>query len=154
MNRREIHALVENPCLGRRIAEENDRDGGAILQHRAEGRTDADWDGAPDNRDAAEEVDRQVDEVHRAALARRAPVYFAIQFREHGPQAAALADVMRMRAVRADDVVFLAQVPAHPGRHRLLTDAEMSRTAHIAFRIERLDALLHPPNLQHGTIHS
>src|SRR5258708_34387216 len=36
MNRREIHALVENPCLGRRIAEENDRDGGAIPQHPAQ----------------------------------------------------------------------------------------------------------------------
>src|SRR5260370_6772172 len=109
MNRREIHALVENPCLGRRIAEENDRDGGAILQHRAEGRTDTDWDGAPDNRDAAEEVDRQVDEVHRSPLARRAPLHLALQFREHGPQPADLADVMPMRSVLAILAVILTQ---------------------------------------------
>src|ERR1700730_6939952 len=39
---REVHALMENAGLDRRIAEKDRREGGAILQHRAERRTDAD----------------------------------------------------------------------------------------------------------------
>src|SRR5262245_12861200 len=146
MNRGEVHTLVENAGLDRRVAEKNGSDSGTVLQHRAKRRTDPDGNGAADNRHAAQEIDREVDEVHRAALARRAPVHLAVKLREHGAQAAAFADVVSMRAVRADDVVFRAQMPADASSHRFLADAEMRGTAHITLRIEVLDALLHPPD--------
>src|SRR5215831_12056390 len=90
--------------------------------------------------------------MHRAALARRTAVDLSIELGKHRAQVAALADVMGVRAMRADDVVFQAQVPADAGGDRLLADAEMRRTAHVAFGIERLDALLDAPNFQHRAI--
>src|SRR5882672_641869 len=90
--------------------------------------------------------------MHRAALARGAAVDLAVELGEHCPQVAALADVMGVRAVRADDVVFEAQVPAYARGHGLLADAEMGRAAHIALRVERLDALLDAPDPEHRAI--
>ena len=129
---REVDALVEHAGLGRRVAEEDDGDCGAVLQHRTERGADADRDRAADDRHAAEEIDRQVDQMHRAALARGAAVDLAIELGEHGAQIAALADIVRVRAVRADDVVFQAQVPAYAGGDGLLADAEMGGAAHVA----------------------
>src|SRR5262249_38617507 len=130
----------------------NGRDAGAILQHRAKRRTDAYRDRATDNRHATEKIHRQVDEMHRAALARRAAVDLSIELGEHRAQIAALADVMGVRAMRADDVVLEVPLPADAGGDCLLADAEMRWTAHVAFGIERLDALLDAPNFQHRAI--
>src|SRR5258708_4750097 len=90
--------------------------------------------------------------MHRAALARGTAVDLAVELGEHRPQIAALADVVGMRAVRADDVVLEAQVLAHAGGHGLLADAEMGRAAHVALRIERLDALLDAADPEHRAI--
>src|SRR5215831_5371127 len=144
MDCRKVHALMKDAGLGRRITEENDRDAGAILQHRAEGRTNTDRNRAADNRHATEKVHRQVDEMHRAAL--------AVELGEHRAQAAALTDVMSVRTMRANNMILQTQMPAHAGGDGLLTDAEMSRTAHVAFRIQGLDALLDAPNFQHRAI--
>src|SRR5215471_1473680 len=146
MDCRKVYALMKDAGLGRCIAEENDRDAGAILQHRAEGRTNTDRDRTADNRHATEKVHRQVDEMHRAALARGAAVDLAVELGEHRAQAAALTDVMGVRTMRANDVVFEAQMPAHACGDGLLTNAEMRRTAHVAFGVERLDAFLDTPN--------
>ena len=67
-------------------------------------------------------------------------------------QIAALADVVSVRAMGADDVVFQTQALAHAGGHRLLADAEMRGAAHVPFRVERLDALLDAANLQHRAV--
>ena len=148
----EIHALVENARLGRGVAEENHRDCGAILQHRSERGSDADRDRAADDRNAAEEIDGEIDEVHRAPLARGTAVDLAIKLGEHRAQIAALADVVSVRAMGADDVVFQTQAPAHAGGHRLLADAEMRGAAHVPFRVQRLDPLLDPTDLQHRAV--
>ena len=152
MHGREVHTLVEYAGLGRRIAEENRRDGGAVLQHRTERGADPDRDRAADDRNATEEIDGEIDQVHRAALARGTAVDLAIELGEHRAQIAALADVVSVRAMGADDVVFQTQAPAHAGGHRLLADAEMRGAAHVPFRVERLDALLDAANLQHGAV--
>ena len=148
----EVHALVENAGLGRGVAEENHRDRGAILQHRSERGSDADRDRAADDRNAAEEIDGEIDEVHRAAFARGTAVDLAIELGEHRAQTAALADVVSVRTMGADDVVFPTQVPADARGHRLLADAEMRGAAHVPFRIQRLDALLDPADLQHRAV--
>jgi hypothetical protein len=148
----EVHALVENAGLGRGVAEENHRDRGAILQHRSERGSDADRDRAADDRNAAEEIDGEIDEVHRAAFARGTAVDLAIELGEHRAQTAALADVVSVRTMGADHVVFRTQIPADAGGHRLLADAEMRGAAHVPFRVQRLDALLDPADLQHRAV--
>src|SRR5580704_228362 len=90
--------------------------------------------------------------MHRSALARGAAVYFSVQLREHGAQAAALADVMGVGSVGANHIILLFQIGTNSGGYRLLADAEMGRAAHVPLRIERLNALFDPSHAQHGTI--
>src|SRR5262245_59963335 len=148
----EIEALVEYAGLGRSIAEEDHRERDAVLQHGAERRADADRDRAAHDRHAAEEIDREVDEMHRAAFARGATGSLAVELGEHRAQIAALAAVVGVRTMRTDDVVLELQVPAHARGHRFLADAEMGGAAHVALRVKRSDALLDAADFQHRAI--
>jgi len=111
MHGREVDALVEHAGLGRGIAEEDDGERAAICSmapKQAPTRSEC----AADDRHAAEEIDdRSIRCIEPPC--RGAAVDLAVELGDIARRSPP-CDVMRVRAVRADDVVLAPQVAHTP----------------------------------------
>ena len=110
-------------------------------------------DAGPDDAVAAEDVEREVGDVHRAAEPLAVARALAEHLRHHPAQVGTGRDQVAVRAVVADEVVPLAHHPGRADRDRLLADAAVRRAEDDALLEELLGAILedadqpHPPVL-------
>ena len=126
-------AAVQRP-----VAEEGDRDRVAPLdRHRVRG-THRDRDAGRDDAVGAQHADREVGDVHRAALAAAEAAGLAEQLVHHPFEAGALGQRVAVTAVRRGQPVRGGQVRADAGRHRFLSGRQVQRPAHLRGRTGRL----------------
>src|SRR3989441_13180735 len=76
-----------------------------------------------------------VEQMHRAALALRAPGGFAEQLGHHRAGGDAARQRLAVLAVGGDDVIVVAQRRERADRHRLLSDVEMAEPTDLAQRV-------------------
>ena len=125
LQRGEVEALVEDALVDRAVAEHREHHARLAPQLHRDRVADGVRDRRADDRRGAEDAGRDVDHVHRAALPARAASRLAVELREHRAQVAALGEVERVRAIRAEDGVVPAQRLADAHRDRFLPDREV-----------------------------
>ena len=104
------------------------------LQLKAERGTAGDCRGTGQN-GAAVEVIRRMGYILRSRLAAVGAGLLAVEFSEQGTHRRLLGKVIAMRTVVAEEIVPRSKRLADGGRHRLLSDAEMYRAAHLIGRM-------------------
>ena len=145
----EVHRLVGGALVRAPVAEEDDGDLVRSAQPRRERGSDADRKRRAHDPVAAEDVEGEVGDVHRAAEAAAVAGSPAEQLRHHRVQVAALGDHVPVASVMADDVVVRPQHRAHADRHGLLADAAVRGAQDLA-RLEELGrTLLEAADAQH-----
>ena len=93
-----------------------------------------------------------IGDVHRAALALAVSRFLAEQFGEHAIGRRALGQAVPVAAMRAGDVIVLAQRLANTDRHGFLADIEMRETRHDGARVKVIDLLFEQANGHHLAI--
>ena len=122
-------------------------------ERRGQRRTAGVREAGADDPVAAEDVEREVGDVHRAAEALAVAGSLAEHLGHHPPQVGAGRDQMAVRAMVADEVVGLAHHARGADRDRLLADAAVRRAEDDALLEELGGAFLedadqaHPPVL-------
>ena len=101
---------------------------------------------------AAEDVQVERRDVHRAAQAPAVPVLAPHQLGHHPVHPGALGDRVAVAPVVRDDEVVLAQVRAGAGGHRLLADVAVGGALHDALQEELGDLLVESPDLDHRAV--
>ena len=94
--------------------------------------TDRERRAAADDRIGAEHAARDVGDVHRAALAVAQSVLAAVDLLHHAGHVATLGDAVTVAAVRADDVVGIAERFADADRNGLLPGVQVSEARDLA----------------------
>src|SRR5207245_10074733 len=123
----ELQRLVDHALVGAAVAEEGDDHVVGLPELRRERRARADWHAGGHDPVAAQDVQVERRDVHRAAEAAAVAVLPAHELRHHAVHARALRDAVAVTAVGADDVVALAEGRAGAGRHGLLADVAVRR---------------------------
>ncbi len=141
LQRGEVQALVEDALVDRAVAEHREHHARLAAQFHRDRIADRVRDRRADHRRGAEDTRRDVDHVHRAALAACAAGRLAVELREHRAQIAALGEIERVRAIRTEDGVVAAQRFADADRHRLLPDRKVHRRLDHVGRIDARDLL-------------
>src|SRR5712692_6351694 len=147
-----VHHLVEDALPERALAEEADRDlvGAAHLRGHRSARRDS---GRPaDDRVRAEVSVLVVCNVHRAALAAAVARLLAEQLGEHAVGRGALRKAMTVTAMRAGDVVVLAECLADADGDGFLADVEVREARHLRAAVELVDALFEGTNRRHPAV--
>ena len=151
--RREVHPLVGGALARGAVTEEGDhrlagspqrggKPGPARMRHTG-----------PDDAVAAEDVEREVGDVHRAAEPLAVAGALAEHLGHHPAQVGAGGDQVAVRAVVADEVVALAHHPRRADGDRLLADAAVGGAEDDTLLEQLLGAVLedadqpHPPVL-------
>src|SRR3989442_1766875 len=116
----------------RAVAEERDRDLIRCANACREPRTGGKRDAAADDRVRAEHAAGEVRDVHRASASLAEPVLAAVDLGHHRVEVAALGDAVAVAAVRARDVVVVAQVRADARGDRLLADVHVHEARDLA----------------------
>jgi hypothetical protein len=143
---------VEGADVGRAVAEEGERDGAGPALAGGEGGADRDRQVGADDRERAERPDRDVGQVHRAALAAAEPTLAAEDLGEGPIERRAHRQHRAVPAVGAGHRVALGKRRAGAGRDRLLPLAEVGGPAHQALREEALDPFLEGADLDHSPV--
>lgn len=127
-----VQRLEEGAAVDRAVAEEADRERVALAQHLLRMRR-AHRDRQPGRHHAvgAQHADREIGDVHRAALAAVEARGLAEQLAHHACEVGALGQRVAVAAVGGREVVARAQVRADAGRHRLLPGRQVQRPAHL-----------------------
>ena len=150
--RGEVHPLVRRALAGRAVAEEGDRRLARPAQLRGQGRAARVRDPGADDPVAAEDVEREVGDVHRAAeplaVARPLPEHLGHHPAEVGPG----RDQVAVRAVMADEVVRLAHHAGGADGDRLLPDAAVRRAEDDALLEELRGAVLEAADQRHQPV--
>jgi len=102
-----------------------------------------------DDRVAAQEVRRLVEEVHRAALTVAEPVAAPEQLGHDPTRVGALRQTVAVLAVRRDRVVVGAQHGRRADGHRLLADIQVEEAADLAERVALRSLLLEATDQHH-----
>ena len=145
----EVQRLVGRPLVGCAVAEEDDRDAVGAKHLRGERGAAADWHRRADDAVAAEDVQLEVGDVHRAAEAPAVAGAAPEQLRHHRVQVAALGDHVAVAAVVADDVVVPLQDAGDADGDRLLPHAAV-RCAEDRALLEKVGrALLEAADAEH-----
>ena len=151
--RGEVHPLMGRALAGGPVPEEGDHGPPASPQRRGEPGPAGVRDACADDAVAAEDVEREVGDVHRATEALAVARALAEHLRHHPAQVGTGRDQVPVRAVVADEVVPFAHHAGRPDRDRLLADAAVRRAEDDALFEELLGAILegadqpHPPVL-------
>src|SRR2546425_8266006 len=98
---------------------------------------------------ATHESALDIEQVHRAALALRAPGGLPEQLRHHRVRRDSLDQRLTMLAVGADDVVVVPQRPECADTHGFLTDVQMAEAADLGQRVRLGRLFLEVTNEQH-----
>ena len=98
----------------------------------------------------AKKVALGVEQMHRTALALRAPGCLAEQLRHDHPGRHAPRQRVAVVAVRRGDVVVVTQGCHGSDRNGLLPDIEMTKTADVAYGIGLAGFFFEAPNQQHS----
>src|SRR5712691_633562 len=150
--RRHVHHLVEDALPERALAEEADRDlvGATHLRGHRCARRDSRRPG--DDRVRAEVPVLVVGDVHRAALAAAIASLLAEQLGEHAIGRGALREAVTVTAMRAGDVVVLAERHTDADGDGFLADVEMREARHLRTAVELVDALFEGTNRRHPAV--
>ena len=121
--RREVHPLVHRALAGGAVAEVRDRDLAGAVELRGQRGAAGVRDARADDPVAAEDVEREVGDVHRAAEALAVAGALAEHLGHHPAEVGAGRDQVAVRAVVADEVVRVAHRARGADGDRLLADA-------------------------------
>ena len=127
-----VEGFVERADVHGRLTEEAQADlvASPVPDREAEPRRERDV--PADDAVTAHEPLRRVEEVHRPALTLRAPRRLAEQLRHDRGGGDAPGERLPVLAIRADDVIVVAQRGERADRHGLLADVEMAEAADLA----------------------
>ncbi len=147
--RSQVHPLVRCALPGRAVAEERERRLVGAAQRRGQRGAAGVGDPGADDAVAAEDVEREIGDVHRAAEPLAVARPLAEHLGHHPVQVGAGGDQVAVRAVVADEVVGLAHHAGRADGDRLLADAAVRRPEDHALLEQRRGALLEGANQQH-----
>ena len=120
---------------------------------RGQRRAGRDRQAGADDAVGAEDAEREIDDMHRAALALAVAGALAVELRHHAVEASALGDQMAVAAMGRGDAIGLAQRRAYAGRARLLADRDVDEAGDLVGDREVADLALELPNPLHRAIH-
>ena len=129
---RQVQRLGEDALVDRAVPEEGHRDPVGAIHLRGQRCADGDGDARADDGVLAQQADRRIGEVHRAALPLAAPGALAQQLGHRLPGIKALGDGVAVAAVGAGHVVVPPQSCHRGDRRPLLADAGVERAADLA----------------------
>ena len=144
--RREVHPLVHGALAGGAVAEVRDRDLAGAAELRGQRGAAGVRDAGADDPVAAEDVEREVGDVHRAAEALAVAGALAEHLGHHPAEVGAGRDQVAVRAVVADEVVRLAHRARGADGDRLLADAAVRGADDHALLEELGGAVLEAPD--------
>ena len=147
--RGEVHALVSGALAGGPVAEERDRRLPGPLQLGGEGSSARVRQPGADDPVAAEDVQGQVGDVHRAAEALAVARPLPEHLRHHPAEVGSGRDQVAVRAVVADEEVVAAHDARGSDRDRLLADAAVGGADDHALLEELGGAILEAPDQRH-----
>ena len=101
-----------------------------------------------------QDAQAHVGDVQRAAVALAVAGGLVGDFGQHAAQVAPFGDQVAVAAVRAGDVVVLAQGVADPDGNRLLAHVEVGHAAKAPGQQQVLDLRLPEPDLEHVFVHA
>ena len=148
----EVHAFVEHALVHGTVPEEDGHHPGFAPDLEGIGVTHRVGDGGADDRRRPGHALFEIDEMHRAALAARAPGHFPVELGDHRLHVAALGQVDVVSAVGAEYRVADRKRLAHSRRDSLLTDGEVHRALDLVAPVDVDDSLFDAPYAQHGAI--
>ena len=125
--RSEVHPLVRRALPGGAVAEEGERRLVGAAQRRGQRGPAGVGNPGADDAVAAEDVEREVGDVHRAAEPLAVARPLAEHLGHHPVQVGAGCDQVAVGAMVADEVVGLAHHPGRADGDRLLADAAVRR---------------------------
>ena len=128
----EVQRLVKAAMIGGAVAEEGDADVVAPLLAGAHADADGMADAGGDDAVGAEQADRAVVEMHRAAAAAADAVGLAEQLGHHTSGIGALGQRVAVTAMRGGHPVGRPQMRADADAGRLLADIEMQKAGRLA----------------------
>ena len=152
LERGEIQALGTDALFRRRIPEEDDDHAVLAFHPRGQPRADRYGHRSADNRRGPGHADALVDQVHRAAARRGAPVHAAVHLAQHRLQVAAFREVGAMGAVARVDEIRTGQRRAASDCRRFLADDQMDRRLHLILVVAPFDLFLDAADAEHGSI--
>ena len=145
---------MKSPLRGSTVAEETDRHlvGPAHLDRESDARRGGQ---APaDDAGGADDALAEIRDVHRAALALAVAVRPAVQLGKHVLHVTALGDHVVMTAVRAGDVVILAQSGTDAHRHRFLSLRQVQKPGDLAGLEVLFGPVLKTSDQPHAPVHA
>ena len=149
---REVHPLVHRALAGGAVAEVGDRDLAGVVELRGQRGAARVRDPGADDPVAAEDVEREVGDVHRAAEPLAVAGALAEHLGHHPAEIRARRDQVPVRAVVPDEVVRLAHGARGADGDRLLADAAV-RGADDHARVEELGgAVFEAPDQVHEPV--
>ncbi len=144
-----VERLVEGAVVDRGLAEVADRHLVGVAVLGGERHAGRERDVPADDAVPAEEPERGVEEVHRAALAPAAARGLAEQLGHDGARADPARQRVAVLAVGAGDVVVRAQGREAADRDRLLPDVEVAEAADLAEAVGLAGLLLEVADEHH-----
>ena len=135
--------------IDRPVAEEGDADAVRAANARADAGADRVADARRDDAVGAEQADRAVIEMHRAAAAAAAAVELAVKLGEQDVGVHALGERMAVAAVRRGDPIRRGEMGAGADRHRLFADIKMQEARSLALAAGDLRRRLEFPQELH-----
>ncbi len=150
--RREVHRLVRRALAGGAVAEERDHGLAGVAQLGGERGARRVRQARADDPVAAENLQLQGGDVHRAAEPPAVARLLAEHLGHHPAQVGAGRDQVAVRAVMPDEVVGLAHDPGGADGDRLLPDAAVRGAEDDAFLEELRGAILEAADQRHPTV--
>ena len=148
----EVHRLVRRALAGGAVAEVGDHRLAGAAELRGERGPGRVRQAGADDPVAAEDLQRKVGDVHRAAeplaVARPLPEHLG----HHPAKVGSGGDQVAVRAVMADEVVRLAHDPAGADGDRLLPDAAVRGAEDDALLEQLRGTVLEPPDQRHQPV--
>ena len=151
--RREVERFVERTLIGRSVAEEADADLIGLAHLDRKPHTSAQAMTRAYNTVCAKDAEIQIGDVHRTAAALAVAALLGVELGHHALEVTALGDHMTVAAVRARDIVILAQAGAGGGRNRFFTDVQGAEAGDFGFGVKLVDLRFKLAYPLHGQIH-
>src|SRR5581483_558627 len=140
---------MENSFLAGTVAEESNADIVAPVELRRKPSAHSERNGSTDDRHRAEEPNFRCADMHRAAAPMRAARAAPENLGEERFDRSAERKIMRVRAVRAERAIRCPQMMRDADCDRLLSDGQVTGTAHLVGDDEFRDRFFGPADQQH-----
>jgi hypothetical protein len=134
------------------VAEHAHRDRLGFQHLQALRSADRDRDAAGDNAVGAQHADREVGDMHRAALAAAIAALAPVELEHHAGRIGALGDGVAVAAVIGGEPVVLAQAGADAGGDTFLPERDVQRTRDLACLVGGKRRLLEGADPHHRAI--